>query len=192
MKNKIKLIGILLLLGCSTPGITADKSISFPPEIKPLITEEMQALQQGMREIVPALVSGNWAQLEEIGRHMRDSYIIKQKLTKAQKKALKASLPGSFKKVDKAFHESAGELSSAAKERNMEQVIFYYVKMTEACVSCHSQHARQRFPTLGNAPKEMSLSISECSTVNQLAIALSGGDVPEKCIDPNEKDEDEF
>ncbi|GEM_PF-620891 len=190
MKNKIKRIAILLLFGFYATGTVADeadhshqqKTKVIPQEIKTLITQEMQALQQGMRELVPAIVSGNWSQLEGIGRQMRDSYIIKQKLTKAQKKVLHAALPEAFKKADQAFHRSAGMLSDAAKERNMEQVVFYYSEMTTACVNCHSQHATARFPALASTPQVTSATtLSECSSLNQLAVALAGGDISSKC-----------
>ena len=187
MRNKIKLTGIFLLFGFSTPAITADEmhhrdgATLFPQEIKALITQEMQALQQGMGEIIPAIVSGNWSQLEKTGKQMRDSYIIKQKLTKEQKKTLHTTLPEAFKKADQDFHSSAGMLSEAAKNRDMGQVVFYYSKMTEACVNCHSQHATQRFPALVAMPQVTNTMMSECSSMRQLAIALAGGDISSRC-----------
>ncbi len=196
MKNKIRQIGILLLFGFSTAAIAADemhhshqqKPKAIPQEIKILITQEMQALQQGMRELIPAMVSGNWSQLEGIGRQMRDSYIIKQKLTKAQKKVLHAALPEAFKKADQAFHRSAGMLSDAAKEHNMEQVVFYYSEMATACVNCHSQHATDRFPALASTPQVTSATRSECSSLNQLAVALAGGDLSSKCGESSDEE----
>ncbi len=188
MRNKIKLTGILLLFGFSTPGVTADEArhndgaIPFPQEIKALITQEMQALQQGMHEIISAIASGNWSQLEKSGKQMRDSYIMKQKLTKEQKEALHATLPETFKQLDQAFHHSAGMLSQAAERRNMEQVLFHYSKITTACVNCHSQHARHRFPALAATPQvRESTTMSECSSMNQLMVALTGGDISSKC-----------
>ncbi|HEC15042.1 MAG TPA: hypothetical protein ENI99_00485 [Sedimenticola sp.] len=194
MKNKIKLTGLLLLFfGFSASGTAAEathhgdgqkpSTIPFPQEIKPLITQEMQALQQGMHEIVPAIVSGDWSRLEETGRQMRDSYIMKRKLTKEQKKRLHASLPESFKKEDQAFHHAAGKLSRAAENRNMELVLFYYYKMAEACVNCHSQHATHRFPALTATPQEKSAATSECNWAKNLAIAIKGGEIPSKCKD---------
>ncbi|MCF6354703.1 MAG: hypothetical protein L3J26_06295 [Candidatus Polarisedimenticolaceae bacterium] len=200
MKSKIKRIGMLLLFGFYAAGTVADearhshqqKPKAIPQEIKTLITQEMQALQQGMRELIPAIVSGDWSRLEGIGRQMRDSYIIKQKLTKAQKKVLQATLPESFKKMDQVFHSSAGMLSDAAKKRDMEQVVFYYSKMTESCVNCHSQHATQRFPALADTPQVTHTFMSECNTMRRLAVALAGGDTSSLCGDGEELEEEVY
>ncbi len=191
MKNQIKPIGMLLLFGASIPMLTAGENhpaetrssteIAFPQEVKELITQEMQALQQGMHEIVPAIVSGDWEQLEKTGRQMRDSYIMKQQLTKAQKQALQASLPKRFKEVDRDFHRSTEMLSKAAEQRDMEMVIFHYSKITAACVNCHSQYATQRFPALATTQPVTNAIMSECSSIRQLAIALAGGDPSEIC-----------
>lgn len=185
MKNKTTLIGILLLFVFSTPGAAADKQksgdIPFPKEVRALIIQEMQALQQGMREIIPAIVSGNWSQLEKAGRQMRDSYIMKQKLTQEQKTALHATLPKTFKEVDKNFHRSAELLSKAAEQQDMEMVIFHYSKITAACVNCHSQHARHRFPALATTRQVTTAIMSECSSMRRLAVAMAGGDISDIC-----------
>ena len=111
-----------------------------------LLSEEMKALQNGMKEIVPALVSGEWKKIKSIGEQMHDSYIMKKSLTRAQLHELHEKLPAAFKQLDHDFHHSAGQLAEAANRRDYELVSFYYYKMTEACVECHTRYATHKFP----------------------------------------------
>jgi len=39
-------------------------------DIHLLLTQEMQAIQQGMMSLVPAIASGDWNKVAQIGRHM--------------------------------------------------------------------------------------------------------------------------
>lgn len=124
--------------------------LKLPAEIKPLLLEEMQQLQQGMMHLIPAVVSGNWDEIANIAEKMQHSYIMKQKLTSLQMKSLHQSLPPAFIHLDHNFHRSAGMLAHVAKEKKRELVTFYVYKLTEACVQCHSQYAQQRFPALND------------------------------------------
>lgn len=124
-----------------TPG-----RVQLSPDTTELLIEEMRELQNGMKKIVPALVAGEWEKISYIGNKMEDSYIMKDSLTKAQMHELHESLPEDFQKLDHAFHESAGLLAKAADNQNREQISYYYYKMTEACVECHSLYATHKFP----------------------------------------------
>ncbi|MDQ7090109.1 MAG: hypothetical protein Q9M50_05620 [Methylococcales bacterium] len=42
--------------------------LQLPAEIKPLLLEEMQQLQQGMMNLIPAVVSGNWEEITHIAK----------------------------------------------------------------------------------------------------------------------------
>ncbi|UCD68543.1 MAG: hypothetical protein JSW48_00020 [Betaproteobacteria bacterium] len=123
------------------------KSIeNLSPELRALFKQEMQALQTGMVSAVPALVTGNLAEVAEIARKMEQSYILRQSITREQMHELHASLPTSFLKLDRAFHYYAGMLAHVADRHKLELVNFYFSKLTESCVTCHSEYAAHKFP----------------------------------------------
>ena len=120
--------------------------IKLSPDTSELLVREMRELQTGMNKIVPALVAGKWQEIVVIGNQMKDSYIMKKSLTREQMHELHMSLPEDFQKLDHSFHESAGLLAQAASKQNYEQASYYYFKMTEACVNCHTLYATHKFP----------------------------------------------
>lgn len=126
--------------------ISAVESLS--PTLRELLVKEMLALQDGMKTIIPAYVSGDWDAIATIADKMEKSYILKQSLTKEQKKELHSSLPSSFISLDQEFHYLAGMLKHVAKNKKTELVGFYYSKLNETCLSCHTQYATHRFPAL--------------------------------------------
>lgn len=119
---------------------------NLSPELRALLKQEMQALQTGMVSALPALVSGNLAEVAEIARKMEKSYILRQSITREQMHELHTSLPASFLKQDGAFHYYAGMLAHVADVGKLELVNFYFSKLTESCVTCHSEHASHKFP----------------------------------------------
>ena len=124
------------------------------PNLRTLLSKEMLALQAGMMSIIPAYNSGNWGEVEITAKKMKDSYILKQSLSKKQVKELHSILSDEFIKQDQRFHYLAGMLEHAAKNRKPELVNFYFSEMNESCGSCHSDFARHKFPAL--APKKIS------------------------------------
>jgi len=118
------------------------------PNLRGLLSEEMKALQNGMMSVIPAYISGNWGEVEGIANKMKNSYILKQSLTESQVKELHATLPHAFIEKDQEFHYLAGMLGHAAKNKKPELVSFYFSRMNESCVSCHSQFATHKFPAL--------------------------------------------
>jgi len=58
-------------------------------------------------------------------------------------------LPDTFIRIDKKFHDYAGMLQHVAEMKHTELVGFYYSELTEACVACHTEYAKHRFPNLG-------------------------------------------
>ena len=124
-------------------GISGVESLS--PELRKLLSKEMQEIEKGMMTILPAYASGNWSAIEDIGTKMERSYILKQSITDAQIEELHSTLPSAFIKLDEQFHYFAGMLSHAAKNRKSELVGFYFSKLSESCVSCHSQYATHKF-----------------------------------------------
>jgi len=146
----------LLITGCSdlhfkdqhTPLSTPHQPIQINPEIHALLQQEMQAIQKGMMSLIPAIASGDWEKVAEIGDSIEGSYLLKQKLTAEQRHALHQSLPAEFIKQDQAFHQSAGMLAHAAEMGNADIVSFYLYKLTRACVECHTEFASEKFPLL--------------------------------------------
>jgi hypothetical protein len=116
--------------------------------LRQLLVEEMVALQHGMEALVPAIISGKWDEIAELGEKMRNSYILKQKLTQSQADELHQSLPLSFREMDQEFHHDAAMLAHAADKKNPELVTFYFYRMTDTCLACHRKFATHRFPGL--------------------------------------------
>ncbi len=118
---------------------------SLSPELRNLLKKEMQAIQKGMMSIVPAYASGNWQEIKNIASKIEHSYILKQSISQNQITELHSVLPSQFIKLDQQFHYYAGMLSHVAEKEKSELVGFYIAKLSESCVSCHSQYATHKF-----------------------------------------------
>jgi len=117
-------------------------------DLRDLLNQEMQALQTGMQSIIPAYISGNWDEIATTAGKMQNSYILKQSLTESQIKELHSLLPPAFIEKDQRFHYLAGMLQHVATNKNPELINFYFSKMNESCISCHTQFATHKFPAL--------------------------------------------
>jgi len=122
--------------------------IHLSADLRNLLGEEMVAIENGMKNLVPVISSGEWGQVASIAQNISNSFIMKQKLTMAQKDELHRVLPGQFIEMDQEFHNSAGMLAHAAGMKNADVVNFYFFKLNSACVACHSKYATERFPGL--------------------------------------------
>jgi len=118
------------------------------PDLRSLLSKEMQALQSGMMSIIPAYIAGNWTEIETTAEKMKSSYILKQSLTESQVKELHSVLPDEFINKDQRFHYLAGMLEHAAKNEKPELINFYFSEMNESCVACHAVFATHKFPAL--------------------------------------------
>jgi hypothetical protein len=161
MKNSVLLATIVFLTALAAPqtGFTAHdehdktkhKSVeNLSPELRALLQQEMQALQSGMIAVIPAFVSGDLGTVEKIAKNMKDSFILRQAITREQMDELHSTLPEPFIRMDQEFHYFAGMLSHTAKRKKLELVNFYISKLTESCVACHSQYATHKFPGLAS------------------------------------------
>lgn len=124
---------------------TNEEHLNFPEDIKSLLKQEMLAVEKGMQELVSTIAVGDWQKTAKIGKQIQASYIMKQSLTTEQMKYLHHSLPGQFIKLDHRFHDFAGMLAHAAEVKNADVVNFYFYKMSDSCVQCHSRYAKERF-----------------------------------------------
>jgi hypothetical protein len=150
-----KLISALLVtfIGLlSTNCYSQSKIESLSPELRVLLKQEMLALQDGMKNIVPAFASGDLEEVSHIAGIINKSFILKQKITDSQKHELHEKLSKDFIKKDQQFHQYAGMLEHVSKEKHIELIGFYYSKLMESCIDCHSEYATHRFPMLSNDP----------------------------------------
>ena len=122
--------------------------VELSPALMVLLNQEMALIQNGMMDLIPVIAAGEWGAAASIGKQIKASFILKQKLTASQKEELHRLLPELFVEMDQDFHKSAGMLAHAAEMKNADVVNFYFYKMTAACVSCHGKFAATRFPGL--------------------------------------------
>ena len=130
------------------------QGVQLSADLLALLNKEMGLIQAGMMDMVPAIAAGEWGKVATIGQKIKASFILKQKMTAAQKEELKHVLPQQFIEMDMDFHKSAGMLAHAAEMKNADVVNFYFYKMNAACVSCHGKYAAGRFPGLANGGDE--------------------------------------
>jgi len=134
-------------------GDTAQGVEALSQDLRDLLSQEMVALQDGMMSIIPAYASGNWDEIAVTAGKIKNSYIIKQRLSESQKKELHAVLPPEFIENDQKFHYFSGMLAHAAKNKKVELINFYFSEMNALCVECHSKYAVRRFPDLSAQKK---------------------------------------
>jgi len=121
---------------------------TLSPDLRNLLSKEMEALQDGMMSIIPAYISGNWSEIETTAEKIKNSYVLKQSLTESQVKELHSVLSPEFIGKDQRFHYLAGMLEHAAQSKKPELINFYFSEMNESCVSCHAVFATHKFPAL--------------------------------------------
>lgn len=119
---------------------------SLSPEVRGLLKQEMSAIEVAMKDIISANANGDSEKIAVIAQKIKDSFILKQHLTKHQKHELHSVLSADFIKQDQRFHYNAGMLAHAAQMKKPELINFYYGQLFEACASCHKVHAIHRFP----------------------------------------------
>jgi len=114
-------------------------------DVKVILNQEMKEIEEGMMKIIPAISAGSWETIANIAKNIKDSFILKQKLTKQQIEELHHSLTADFVEMDQNFHSTAGKLAHAAHQQDGELVNFYFYKLHSQCMKCHSKYASKRF-----------------------------------------------
>jgi|AMWB02.1.fsa_nt_gi cytochrome c556 len=127
---------------------TQPAELHLSHDLKEVLNQEMNAIQKGMMAIIPAIAAGNWQSIAELAQKIKDSFILKQKLTEDQMKELHHSLPTGFIAIDQSFHVTAGKLAHAAHQGDGELVNFYFYKLHSQCMNCHAKYASDRFSNL--------------------------------------------
>jgi len=119
------------------------------PKLKELLANEMQQVDEATAELTRAIAGGDHARVMKLGVAIRDSFILKRSLTEQDKKDLMSVVPPEFVALDGYFHGTAGKLAHAAEIKDSELQGFYFYRMLETCVTCHTRFASDRFPGLG-------------------------------------------
>ena len=114
--------------------------------LKELLINEMQQVAEATGKLALAIAAGDHATAKQLSIAVRDSFILKKSLTAQDKKELMSAVSPEFVALDKRFHSTAGKLAHAAEMKDSELQGFYYSKMLESCVACHSHFASDRFP----------------------------------------------
>ncbi len=122
--------------------------IHLSHDLMEILNQEMNAIEQGMMDIIPAISRGNWEDITNIAKKIKNSFILKQKLTEKQIEELHESLPAEFIEMDHGFHSTAEKLAHAGMQQDGELVNFYYYKLHSQCMKCHSKYASERFTNL--------------------------------------------
>jgi cytochrome c556 len=155
-----KMLRLFLILGLLTPlpgypesppghhSAPSPARLQLTPDLAQLLTQEMVAIQKGMQTLLPVIVSGDWKTVADIAEQIQHSYLMQQQLTAAQRETLQHALPPAFRELDQSFHRFAGRLAHAARQQDAEVVEFYFYKLTDTCVACHTRFATHRFPGL--------------------------------------------
>lgn len=123
--------------------------IQMSKQLKRILSAEMNGIQSGMTGLAIAIPAGHWEDIIEISTNMKETYIMKKKLSTGQISNFKRSLPQGYLDIDRKFHEAAAQLGDAAREHNASSLILYFAKMNESCVECHSKYAVKRFQGFG-------------------------------------------
>jgi hypothetical protein len=118
------------------------------PELRAAFIAEMQNLDSILQSAVSAVARADWAAAEHAAHTIKGAFILEQQLSADQLAELQRVLPAAFVALDRAFHEQAERLALAAKAADAQLAAFSTYKLTEACISCHSQYAQHRFPGL--------------------------------------------
>jgi hypothetical protein len=139
-------IGILMLLLSATVLAADEPALTLSPKLRAALLAEMAGLKTGVAELSVSLANGEWEKAAERATRIRDNYIMKQKLSRAELEQLERSLPADFVAMDQRFHRHAEGLAQAAHGRDHELAVFYFAKMLEGCGSCHAGYATHAFP----------------------------------------------
>ena len=147
MKKFIISIATVMLSMTSPLSYSDTEDVSqLSPELLGLLKKEMLAIENGMKGIISSYISGDYRTISKIAADIKNSFILKQQITEDQKHELHQKLPKTFLTKDKQFHKYAGMLEHVSQKENSELVGFYYSKLLESCIGCHSEYANHRFP----------------------------------------------
>ncbi|WP_347331428.1 cytochrome c [Marinimicrobium locisalis] len=150
----MKLLRAMIIIALSFQPVTSmaeqtsgtNVGADLPPKVRTLLLQEMTIILETTKDILEAMVRGQNEVVAKKAQAIHDSFIMKQEMTAADKKALKASVPNEFLERDQAFHQLAARLAEAARKEDNAAQNQLFSEMINACAECHSKHAMGQFP----------------------------------------------
>lgn len=137
----------LMLVGLASVAVAAgEPALKLSPKLRAALVAEMAGLKTGVAALSGSLATGDWSHAHEQALRIRDSYILKQKLSRAELAELEHALPADFQDMDARLHRHAEALAHAAEQKDAELAGFYYGRMIEGCISCHARYATHSLP----------------------------------------------
>lgn len=121
----------------------------LPPKVRGLLVQEMNAILDASHDILDALVRGQDEIVARKAQAIHDSFIMQQKMTKADRQALLDAVPKAFVQRDRAFHDLTGKLAEAARQGDDARQRRLFGRMVDQCAACHTRYASDRFPGFG-------------------------------------------
>ncbi len=146
------IIGILLWMLTSATWAADEPAVKLSPKLRGALVAEMAGLKTGMAELTGSLATGDWPRAHQRALAIRDSYILKQKLSRAELAELEHALPPDFQELDARFHRHAEALAHAAENHDGELAGFYLGRMVEGCIGCHARYATHTLPGFKAGP----------------------------------------
>ena len=149
MRAPIVAVTLSVVLAIAGPAGAAEPvGPKLPDRVRGLLLQEMNAILGASQTILDAIVRGDHERVADRARAIHDSFILKQEMTAADRRALKKAVPRDFIRRDRAFHELTGELAAAARERDGARERELFARMIDACTGCHARYAGDRFSGL--------------------------------------------
>ena len=130
-------------------GASPEK-LELPEYLRNILRIEMQQVDSGMGNLLSFLAQGNVDKSVKVAEQLHSTFILKQQLSQQDLKQLISLLPADFIQLDREFHRNAKKIAEAVKQHDFETSIQLYSEMAQACVTCHTQYAFTRFPSLKN------------------------------------------
>ena len=140
------IIGFMLVGLVSVAVAAGEPVLKLSPKMRAALVAEMAGLKTGVAGLSGSLATGDWPHAHKQALRIRDSYILKQQLTRAELAELEHSLPADFQDMDARLHRHAEALAHAAEQKDGELAGFYYGRMIEGCISCHARYATHSLP----------------------------------------------
>jgi len=139
-------IGVVLWMLATAAWAAGDPDLKLSPKLRGALVAEMTGLKTGVAELTGSLATGDWPRARQRALTIRDSYILKQKLSRAELAELEHALPPEFQELDARFHRHAEALALAAENHDGELAGFYFGRMIEGCIGCHARYATHTLP----------------------------------------------
>jgi hypothetical protein len=153
--SALVLIFVITTSSMATEQQVGSKEVSpvspkLTPKLQGLLRQEMLSIDAASKEILSALVAGEDQRVTELAQQIHDSFILAQSMTAEDKKELLGAVPEGFVTRDRAFHRIAAALAKAGREGDHAEQQVEFSRMIDACYSCHTLYATDRFPDLAN------------------------------------------